>query len=57
MRGYDILKNIDSNKFEVYLYEDGLRQNILSFDNIVLAEQAAKHFITEYDGYMPFEDE
>lgn len=56
MRAYEIVE-LESTKFRLRLYENGLEESLLYFDNRISAEQAAYHFVTEYDGYIPFEVE
>ena len=60
MRSYRIVEVISNlhNNYVVHLYEAGIEEEKrLVFESRDRAEEAAIHYVTEYDGYLPFDDE
>ena len=60
MRSYIITEVVGSlhRSFELRLFEAGLEEDRkLVFESRDRAYEAAMHYVTEYDGYIPFDDE
>ena len=56
MRSYRIVE--ESGKYQLHLYEAGIEEpRSVVFESRDHAYEAAMHYITEYDGYLPFDDE
>lgn len=60
MRSYrivEVISNLHKN-YVVHLYEAGIEEEKqLVFESRDRAEEAALHYVTEYSGYLPFDDE
>jgi len=60
MRSYKIVEMIDSlhRSYKLHLYEAGIEEpRAPVFESRHLAQEAAMHYVTKYDGYLPFDDE
>ena len=60
MRSYKIVEVIDGLhcSYRVHLYEAGIEEpRAPVFESRDRAYEAAIHYVTEYDGYLPFDDE
>ena len=56
MRSYRIIE--ESGKYRLHLYEAGFEEpRAVLFESRDRAYEAAIHYVTEYDGYLPFDDE
>lgn len=56
MRSYRIIE--ESGKYRLHLYEAGFEEpKAVLFESRENAYEAAMHYVTEYDGYLPFDDE
>jgi hypothetical protein len=56
MRSYRIIE--ESGKYRLHLYEAGIEESsTILFESKDHAYEAAMHYITEYGGYLPFDDE
>jgi hypothetical protein len=60
MRSYKIIEVVDSlhRSYRLHLYEAGIEESVTPiFESRERAYEAAMHYVTEYDGYLPFDDE
>ena len=60
MRSYKIVEVVDSlhRSYKLHLYEGGIEEPMAPvFESRDRAYEAAMHYVTEYDGYLPFDDE
>jgi hypothetical protein len=58
MRSYKIVEMVDSLSFKLHLYEAGIEEPMAPvFESRDRAYEAAMHYVAEYDGYLPFDDE
>jgi hypothetical protein len=60
MRSYRIIEVVDSlhRSYRLHLYEAGIEESTtLIFESHERAYEAAMHYVTEYGGYLPFDDE
>jgi hypothetical protein len=60
MRSYKIVEMVDSlrRSYKLHLYEGGIEEpRAPVFESRDRAYEAAMHYVAEYDGYLPFDDE
>jgi hypothetical protein len=58
MRSYKIVEMVDSLSYKLHLYEGGIEEpRAPVFESRDRAYEAAMHYVAEYDGYLPFDDE
>ena len=55
MRDYKIF--LEDNRYTVQFIEDGEVIGTADFETEESARESAKHFMEEYQGYLPFDDE
>jgi len=60
MRSYTITKIVTSlhRSYELRLFEAGIEEpKKIIFESRDRALEAGNHYVTEYDGFLPFDDE